>query len=108
MRGRHAPSSLITHHSSLITNHLPSHYDRVPGLARVEADCDARAGEVVGGAALLLAVERLRRLVLDPVDLVVVEDVRDSARLVRYHVEDRPFGDAARAQERRAALGLAV
>src|SRR2546423_5414985 len=99
-------SSLITHHSSL--GLLPSDDDGVAGLARVEADGDARAGEVVRRAPALVWVERLRRLVLDAADLVVVEDLRDRARVVRDDVEDRALGDAPGAQQRRATLGLVV
>src|SRR5687767_10099042 len=102
------PAFLITYHSSLITRPMLSHDDRISGLARVEADGDARAGEVVGLARALFGVEELGRLVLDAVDLVVVEDVRDAAALVGDDVEDGALGDAPGAQERRAALGPAV
>src|SRR5205085_3863816 len=98
----------FTHHSSLITCSSSSDDHRVAGLARVEADGDARAGEVVGGAPALFGVEQSRRLVLDAVDLVVVEDLRDRARVVRDHVEDRAFGDAPGPQQRGAALALVV
>src|SRR5918912_2728864 len=100
--------SLITHHSSLITRPMLSHDHRIPRLARVEADGDAGAGEVVGGALALAGVEQLGRLVLDAVDLVVVEDLRDPAGLVGDDVEDGALGDAAGAEQRLPALGLVV
>src|SRR5918998_5917117 len=82
--------------------------DGVGGLARVEADGDARAGEVVVLARELRGVERLGGFVVDAVERVVVVDVNRARLLVADDVEDFALGDAARGDQRAAALGLAV